>query len=331
MTLIELSSTDPEPGVTAADSVSLLPAAERALHAADRHLLLVDVGVVVARCSCWWTEAPPLPGERLGAIGHYAAAHAGAGAEILAHACARLQAAGCTVAAGPMDGNTWRRYRFIVDRGAEPAFALEPDNPDEWPAHWSAAGFAVMATYTSALNEDLSTEDRRTDGARARLAAGGIVIRPFEPARADDDLRRIFDLSLAAFSGNFLYTPIAEPEFMAQQRAVLPFVRPELVLLAERAGVLAGFMFAIPDVLQMKRTGAVDTVILKTMAVDPALTGMGLGGVLMDDVQRAARSLGFTRAIHALMHDGNRSKRISGHYARTIRRYALYSKPLGPQ
>jgi GNAT superfamily N-acetyltransferase len=331
MEIIELSHSDPEPPVATDGGVALLPAADRALHAADRHLLLIDGRTVVARCSCWWTDAPALPGQRLGAIGHYAAADAGTGAEILARACSVLASAGCTVAVGPMDGNTWRRYRFVIERGAEPPFALEPDNPDDWPGHWTGAGFSILATYASALNDDLSAEDPRTENGRQRIGTAGISIRPFDPGRADADLRRIFHLSLAAFSGNFLYTPISEAEFMAQQRAALAFVRPELVLLAERAGELAGFMFAIPDVLQLTRTGAVDTVILKTMAVDPALSGMGLGGVLMDDVQRAARTLGFRRAIHALMHDSNRSKQISARYARTIRRYALYSKALPPR
>ncbi len=48
-----------------------------------------------------------------------------------------------------------------------------------------------------------------------------------------------------------------------------------------------GFMFAIPDLLQARRGVPIDTVILKTIAVDPAMSGMGLGGALMDLVQRA--------------------------------------------
>lgn len=327
MTIIELSPGDPDPQ-PAAPGLPLLAAADRVLHAPDRHLVLMDDGAVGARCSCWWTDAPALPGERLGAIGHYAAASSEAAAELLARACGVLESAGCTVAVGPMDGSTWRRYRFVVDRGAGPPFALEPDNPDEWPRDWASAGFSTLATYTSAMNADLGVEDPRGAAARGRLKDAGIAIRRFDPSRGDDDLRRIFYLSLSAFSRNFLYTPIAEAEFMAQQRAVLPFVRPELVLLAERGDELAGFMFAIPDVLQLRRAGAADTVILKTMAVDQGLSGMGLGGVLMDEVQQAARALGYRRAIHALMHDDNRSARLSARYARTIRRYALFSKRL---
>jgi GNAT superfamily N-acetyltransferase len=301
---------------------------DRGLHAPDRHVVAIERGSLVARCSCWWTESPRRLEDRIGVIGHYAAMDRGAGMELLTRVCGVLQHAGCTIAVGPMDGNTWRRYRFITDRGDAPPFFLEPDNPDDWPSQWTRSGFSALATYTSSVNDDLTVEDPRSEATRDALADAGVTLRSFEPSRAEDELQRIFDLSLAAFSGNFLYTPIAEHEFMASNRPLLPYVRPELVLMAERAGDLVGFMFALPDMLQSRRGEAVDTVVLKTMAVDPSCRGMGLGGVLMDDVQRAARRLGFRRAIHALMHEGNRSRTLSERYARTIRRYTLFSRPL---
>ena len=39
----------------------------------DEHLICLRDGGPVARASLWWSDAPPLPGERVGAIGHYAA------------------------------------------------------------------------------------------------------------------------------------------------------------------------------------------------------------------------------------------------------------------
>lgn len=308
-----------------------MPATDRQRHAPDRHLLAVDRGSLVARASCWWRDAPSVERSRAGIIGHYAAMDADSGALILSRSCQALEAARCTTAIGPMDGTTWRRYRFIVERGTDPAFFLEPDNPDDWPQHWHSAGFSVLATYTSAANENLAGEDPRTADALTRLKDDGIVIRTYDPGRPDADLRSIFALSLVGFSHNFLYTPISEAEFLAQNTAVLPFVRPELILLAEKDGALVGFMFALPDVLQARRGTAIDTVILKTIAVHPSLSGMGLGGVLMDLVQRSARQLGFRRAIHALIHETNVSRKISDRYARTIRRYALFSRALGSQ
>jgi GNAT superfamily N-acetyltransferase len=227
-----------------------------------------------------------------------------------------------------MDGTTWRRYRFIVDRGGAPAFFLEPDNPDAWPEHWMRAGFTPLATYTSAVNDALRSEGPRTAAAVDRLREAGITVRTFDPARTDAELQRIFRLSLAAFGRNFLYTPIAEEEFVAQYKAVLPHVRPELVVLAEKDEALVGFMFALPDLLQARGGGTIDTVILKTVAVHPATGGMGLGGALVDLVQRHARDMGFRRAIHALILETNVSRRISDRSARTFRRYALFSRQL---
>jgi GNAT superfamily N-acetyltransferase len=326
--ILELKPDEPDPRVECDRGVALIAATDRRLHGPDCHLVVLDGGSLVARCSCWWHGTAPIDGGRLGVVGHYAASDAASAARLLSRACSLLADAGCTTAAGPMDGNTWRRYRFIVERGPEPPFFLEPDNPDDWPAHWTARGFSPLAHYTSAMNDDLHIEDPRTADALPRLRSHGIRIRPFDPSRADDELRRMFRLSTAAFSGNFLYSPLSEEEFMLQNRAVLPFVRPELVLLAEKDAEPAGFMFALPDALQARRGEAIDRVILKTVAVEPAFTGMGLGGALMDLVQRAARQLGFRRAIHALVHERNVSRRISDRYAHTIRRYALFARAL---
>ena len=327
-TFIELTPEDPDPDVRCDRGLQAVSASDRRLHAPDRSLLLLDGGSLVARLSCWWAATPEHEGEALGVIGHYAAVDADAGTEVLDHAGRLLARAGRTLAVGPMDGNTWRRYRFIVERRSEPPFALEPDNPDDWPSQWSAAGFTALATYASAINEHPGELDSRTDTALTRLADHGISIRPLDLSVADQELDRLYRLSLLAFRDNFLYTPIGRDEFIGQYQAVLPHVRPELVLLAEKGGELIGYMFALPDILQRMRGQHIDTVILKTLAVDPAARGLGLGGALLDLAQRTSHALGYRRAIHALFHEQNLSGRISGRYARPMRRYALFSRRL---
>jgi predicted N-acetyltransferase YhbS len=326
--LITLSPSDREDAVACDRGISLVPTAERQLHAPDHMLLVVEDGSLVARCSCWSSGTAEHQGERVGVVGHYAAASRDAGLALLAGASDLLASQGIALAVGPMDGTTWRRYRFIVERGPEPVFFLEPDNPDEWPGHWTEAGFRPIATYSSAIDVDLRGDEARTEAAMSRLHAREVRVRMLDLSRQDAELRRIYTLSLAAFSGNFLYTPIAEEEFLAQYRAVLPYVREELVLIAERDDRMLGFIFAVPDITQGREGGPVDTVILKTLAVDASIRGLGLGGALMDMVQRSARELGFGRAIHALIHDANASGRISARSARTMRRYALFARRL---
>ncbi len=275
-----------------------------------------------ARCGLWLHDTPPYPGQRLGVVGHYHATSSEAGEMILNAACARLAAEGCTLAVGPMDGNTWERYRLITERGEEPPFFMEPDNPDDWPAHFLAAGFAPFARYCSALCDDLG-------GDVPPLRDPGITVRHIDLARFTEELRLLHRLSLTCFAGNLLYTPISEAGFLSLYEPARGLIRPELVLLAEKAGELVGFLFAVPDLLQRVRGGVIDTAIVKTMATHPAHAGRGLGGHLMARVHAAIRACGYRRVIHALFHEHNHSGRISRHTARVFRRYTLFARPLG--
>lgn len=321
-----------ELGETAFATHEALPpfkaATQCAAQRADAHLVVVRDEIVMARCSLWWTMVPPVPGEIPGVLGHFGAVDEAAALELLPAACAQLRRNGCTRVIGPMDGNTWRRYRLLTERGSEPTFFLEPDNPDVWPRWFAAAGFTTLATYFSGLNDDLSVSDPRLPRTWARLEAAGVRLRSLNPKDFIAELQRIYAVSAASFRENYLYTPISEAEFLAQYEAIRPHVRPELVLLAERDSAPVGFVFGIPDLAQAQRGEPVDTVVLKTVAVLPGRSQAGLGNVLVAHCQEAARALGFRRVIHALMHETNNSLNLSGHYAKPFRRYALFTRDL---
>lgn len=278
----------------------------------------------------WWRTVPHLPGERLGVIGNFSAESAEATAAVLNQAEAVLRAQGCTLAVGPMDGTTWRTYRFVTEPGDEPPFFLEPTHPSTWPAWWRSANYRTLAEYYSTATEDLSIRDGRLAGVAVRMEAAGIRIRTVDTTRFDEELVQIHDVSLASFGDNFLYTPLSEPAFAAQYRAIQSRVEPRLVLLAERAGQTVGYVFATPDFAQAQRGEKVTTIVVKTLAVRPGRTYAGLGALLLGEVHAAAQALGYTRAIHALMHETNTSRNLSAHYAQTIRRYTLFTKRLQP-
>jgi GNAT superfamily N-acetyltransferase len=297
-------------------------------HRPQASWLLVDGDAVAARCSLWWGDVPPYPGHRLGFIGHYAVTSAASAAAVLGLACEQLTEHGCTLAVGPLDGTTWRRYRLLTERGDEPLYFLEPDNPDDWPGHWIAAGFSPLAPYFSAVNSRLDEPDPRLAEIGRRNAERGLTLRTVDLARFEEELRAIHALSLESFKQNFLYSPIGEEEFLEQYRGIRPFVRPELVLLLEQGGRLVGYLFGVPDHLQAKRGLAIDTAIIKTLAVHPSQLGTGQGTFLMGRFHEIAAGLGYRRVIHALMSEDNHSRKISEHTAKTIRRYTLYSQLL---
>jgi len=296
-------------------------------HAPDAALLDDEHGTPVGRASLWWRAAPAVRGERVGLIGHYAAASPAVASRLLDAACAHLASAGCSMAIGPMDGSTWRRYRLMTERGSEPTFFMEPDNPDDWPAHFAGSGFTALAQYYSALCEDLGAI--QTDDADAqRLRAQGFAVRPIEIARINAELSALWTLATDAFAGNFLYTPISQPEFGSMYAPLLPVLRPELVLIAEHGGRAVGFSLAVPDVMQARRGQSIDTVVFKTLGVASRMKQRGIGKWIFDCTIQAAQTLGFRRAIFALIHADNPSGRLAHPSGRDFRRYTLYARRL---
>jgi len=294
---------------------------------------LVDAQVVLpgrAQVSLWWRHVPPLAPERLGVIGHFRAApeaDADDVRQVLESACAHLRKCGCTLALGPMDGNTWRSYRFVTWSGAQPRFALEPAQPEAWPQWWEAAGFAPHEEYYSALVEGLAAEDPRLAETWQRLRSLGVVIRDIDLGAFAQELEHIFAISEVAFRENVLYTPLPRDAFAGMYQGAAALIRPGLCLLALHQDQPVGFVFAIPDLEQARRGEAVDTLVVKTLAKLPGRAYAGLGKILLERCQRSAHALGLTRAIHALMHQKNPSRNLGG-LAREIRRYTLFAKRL---
>jgi GNAT superfamily N-acetyltransferase len=329
MKLVEFPVTETVEFYPQAPSLPHFDPATLGQHRTDLHCLVMDDGEAVARASLWWNDVPTLERERLGVIGHFAARDMESAAFLLAQILNLLAEQGCTQAVGPMDGNTWRRYRFVTDVGSEPSFFLEPENPSAYPQYFLDAGFTSMAEYTSALVTELGAQDARIPRAIQRLKATGVTWRSLDMERFEDELKAIYCLSVKSFTQNFLYTPISEAEFLAQYKAIVPYVKPELTLMAEHQGELLGYLFAVPDLNQAQRGEVVDTFIVKTVAALPGRRSAGLGSVLVAESHRIARERGYRRAIHALMHQSNKSRNISAHYSNTMRRYTLFKLHLG--
>lgn len=294
----------------------------------DGCVLIAHDGAAFARCALWWREALVYERRRVGMIGHYAANDAAAGQELLQIACAELQAQGCELVVGPMDGSTWETYRLVSEAGEEPPFMLEPANPVDWPEHFVAAGFTAFAHYVSRIADDLRGDAPSLPPLKPGPQADAIRLRPLNLTNLEGELHIIYELALASFCDNLLYKELPWEAFAALYRPLLPALRPELVTIAEDRGKPVGFIFGVPDLLQARRGVHVDTVILKTSGVLPELRGCGLGRLLSAHCRGQARRLGYRRAIYALMREGSVSHRINLGATRPLRRYTLFGKEL---
>jgi GNAT superfamily N-acetyltransferase len=290
-------------------------------------LLASRAGAPVARLSLQVVhDLVGAPGPS-GLVGHYEALDAEAGTALLAAAGRALAERRVLRVLGPINGSTWARYRLAL-RPADPVanedpapFLGEPWNPARYPQDFADAGFAAVAHYESRIDEHLGDEPEDAEALAARIREAGLVVRLLDLGRFDQELERLFGLSLECFADNLYYSPIDPASFRTQYEKVRPLIDPTLVLVAEdRTGRPAGFQFAFRDPV-----APAPRVIVKTVATAPRVRGLGLGGHMLDLIRRRARELGCGSAIHALMFVKNLSMRMSArHRSRVFRRYALY-------
>lgn len=264
-----------------------------------------------------YRDAPSWDGLRTAAIGDFSTVTAEAGTELLNEAGERLRGEGFEAVIGPMSGDTWHAYRLVTDSDGSKPFPLEPVNGQYDLAAFRSAGFAPIAGY-------VSTRGRLADataGRQRRLP--GLLVEQWDGESSDDLIAGLHEISLAAFADHRFYKPISLEAFAALYVPLIPRIDPRLVLLGRYNGALVAFLFAYPD---FSEGPTPTTVIFKSWAT----TRPGAGQQLLDTLNRRALGMGYSRFIHALMHDDGRSQaRSHYHHGSVFRRYALMGRKLG--
>jgi hypothetical protein len=335
-----------DPSYIPAPKRELLAALDRPEFAgAQKVLVAVSGDHVVARLVARLSPALRDRQDRpVGLIGFFEALawYDAAVKDLFREGIAWLRRAGAGDIVGPMDGDTWHRYRLNAGPFDEPPFLSEPYNPPYYEALWTAAGFVPLERYYSKRVAPAAVVTFLEEKRRAALAAG-YRLRSLEPKRFRDELRTIYELSRQIFSRNFLYTEIPEDEFYELYAGARGLIDPDLVLFAQApSGEDVGFLFAYPD-----RFGAVaamrgkrgllarlrflrhrheaDAVNFKTLGVLPDHRRAGVAAALFHEGHRRAVEHGYLFANHCLFREGNPSGELDGGAGRVMRTYVLYA------
>ena len=276
----------------------------------------VPAQMSIGTASCRiFRDAPSWDGRRTAAIGEFRCARAEDGTALLTRTSELLRAEGFEAVIGPMDGDTWHRYRVVLESDGSPPFALEPVSGPHDLAAFQSAGFAPISLYASA-RAPLAIE------AGPPFAIDGVCVEAWNGVDAHALIGHLFELSSAGFSRNAFFKPIEPSEFFKLYEPLIPAIDPRLVLFALESGKPVGFLFAFPNGPIARKP---DAVVLKTYAS----MRHGVGRLLGDAFLRTARDLGFSEMIHALMHVDNVSRQRSALHGGTIfRRYALMGRRL---
>lgn len=260
---------------------------------------------------------------------------------LFAEAVGWLREAGAGPIVGPMDGDTWHRYRVNAGPFDESPFLLEPYNPPYYARLWEDHGFEVLERYYSKRVYAGTVADHCAPRARAALEAG-YRLRTLDPARFEEELKVLYRLSRVIFARNFLYTEIPEAEFVALYAGSRAILDPGLVLFAHAPdGEEAGFLFAYPDRFRavaamrggtgvlaklrfLMHRNEIRAVNFKTLGVLPEHRRSGVAAALFHRGHQTALDRGFPVANHCLYKEGNPSGDLDGGAGRLLRTYHLY-------
>ncbi|HYG64709.1 MAG TPA: GNAT family N-acetyltransferase, partial [Thermoanaerobaculia bacterium] len=269
------------------------------LEEAQRVLVAMEGGRPVARLAAW--RSPALrdeAGRPYGMLGLFEALdRPEAAGRLFEEAIGWLRRTGAGPIVGPMDGDTWHRYRLNMGPWDDPPFLLEPYNPRYYPALWEGHGFEVLERYLS-TRVDLGSALAHLVPRHREAIAAGYVLRRLDLSRFEDELRLLYRLSRVIFADNFLYTEIAEEDFLALYTGARRLLDPDLVQFAAAPdGQPVGFLFAYPDrfqavaamrgergplaLVRYLRHRRTDTVDFKTLGVLPEHRRSGVAAALM--------------------------------------------------
>jgi GNAT superfamily N-acetyltransferase len=269
--------------------------------------MLTAKDVVIARCATFTRF--DIPDALM--LGWYESIEGDAGVEMLREICDIAREQGYKRVIGPMNGSTWHQYRLAMPSGR--TFLGDVYHKSWYHDQFGNAGFAPIATYHSSIAELGQPRDTRGQGSR-----------DLDRDHFEQELRTIYDISIASFSGNLYYSPVEFVDFAAMYRRLRAVVDPRLVKFALGGqGQEIGFMFAIPDLMDKSR----QTIVLKTIAVHPDHRGKGVMQTLADAVRSTALELGYSKAIYALYEATNRSGKLASG-GEVIRTYHLYERAL---
>jgi len=242
---------------------------------------------------------------------------------------------------GPMDGDTWHKYRFNVGPFDRPPFMMEPYNPPYYGTFWERFGFRVLAKYFS-KHVNSKTVVPLMEKYYRRAEQNGFTFRSFHVKQFENELKILYDLSCQNFAGNYFYTPILLDDFCGLYVEAKAIIDKRLVWFCQdKEGEYCGFIFSFPDYFLALQSmhgqhGLVSklkfvvnrrkaaTLNIKTIGVTPRYRGRGLSQALMYKAYFEGSQMGLHQANLCLIHEENVSAKLDAGQGRITRNYHLY-------
>ena len=234
---------------------------------------------------------------------------------------------------GPLNGTTWNTYRYVTEKGNRKPFLLEPWNEDYSVSLLEKMNFRPLTRYISTIMENMNSVkkknlDKKIEKLKKFEYYKDIRIESAENKDLLKILNDVYDLTIESFKNNFLYSEMEREMFLKMYLGYEDKIVKKFFKMLYLKDELVGYVFGIPDYMELEYNEKIETVILKTIAISPKYNGKGMGYILIDSFVTEAEKSGYKNIIYALMHESNVSKNIGLLLGDLLRTYTLFIKEL---
>lgn len=275
----------------------------------------------------------------------------GAARALLEAAAQSLRERGYERLRGPLHVGLTEDIGALVEGFDPRPAALAPWNPPFVPRLLERIGFApVHERHGYAWNrEEVPPPPASLRAPRGeRAAVHGIVYRPIDPGRLDEEAHRFLSAYNSAIHYRWRFVPLTVEEARARLREIVKFADLRLVWIAEVGGEPAGVVVAVPGLSTEPEGGRalsafralraalaasrIDRVHLVAIAVEPRFRKLLIGAHLLLRVWRAALDLGVRYAeLSGVDEEDEHMHQVLWRLGcRRIRRYRVYERALAP-
>jgi GNAT superfamily N-acetyltransferase len=223
-------------------------------HAEAQLFLAERGGAVVGRISAHIDrlalEMPPEQGfgPGTGFWGLFEAEDEDVAAALIAQAEQWLKDKGMTRALGPVSLSIWEQPGLLVKGHDHPPTVLMGHNPAAYQGWVEGMGYAPakkLLTYEVEIDQGFPPLVERIVAAGEKNAR--IRIRKVDKARFDEEAAIILAILNDAWSDNWGFVPLTQPEIDDVGKKLKPLVFEDLIRIAELDGEPVAFMVTLPD------------------------------------------------------------------------------------